>query len=186
MSQFTKELLKETPGFVFDLMINIPLMHLMAILQSPRDILAILVVGPIAGFTSFLTNPKSLGVGLVAGLAASFLFPVMPIISIIAIGLGMSFLTSTIESLVVRTQNRIKLEKGYDSAGTSGLLAYYGRKELVEDAFPRGQAPTGLGPMSKAIYNDFQWANSASFKRPYNTYSDTHHIPENLGGFRPR
>jgi hypothetical protein len=192
MFNFAKELLKETPGFLYDLCIDIPLMHLKAARKSPRDVLAILVLGPIAGFTSFLTNPKSLGVGLVAGFAASFVFPVMPIISTIAIGLGMSFLTSTIESLVVRTQHRIELENlnnilYEERAGSFASL----REEQVEKFFESDISPSnmcprlnpaGLGPLSKAIYHDFHKANNSSSSMSW-SYENIQHIPERLDGF---
>lgn len=179
---FSLAVLKETPSFLRDVLIGLPLIHLVALIGAPRQVLGILFVGPLVGISLFLLNPKSMGIGLLAGLVASIALPALPLLYIAAIGLSLNILTGTLESLIVRTQNHLELAAKTLSEPGHAQLNYYGRKDLVEEKFPGG-----LGPIPKALFYNFRAANyvSSESDKPYNKYADTHHIPENFGGLKP-
>lgn len=147
--------LKASLGMIFDIAVRVPLIHLTAVLKSPKNFLQILLVGPALGWLKLLMNPKSLLASAITIGGICAFFPTATWLACIGFGLATNLLNGFCESVAKKVEHQSLMEA---NAGCNGMLDAIGTSELYREKIPHN-----IGPIPNALYYSFAYADKLSF-----------------------
>lgn len=146
---------KASLGMIFDIAVKVPLSHLIALLESPKNFLQILLVGPAVGWLKFLMNPKSLLASAITIGGICAFFPAATWLACIGFGLVTNLLNGFCQSVAKKVEHQNLMEA---NAGCNGELDAIGISQLYKEKIPHD-----LGPIPNALYYNFAYADKLAF-----------------------
>lgn len=140
---------------IFDITVKVPVIHLIALLESPKNFLQILLLGPAVGWLKLLMNPKSLLASAITIGGICAFFPAATWLACIGFGLATNLLNGFCQSVAKKVEHQSLMEA---NAGCNGMFDAIRTSQLYREKIPHD-----LGPIPNALYYNFSYANKLAF-----------------------